>query len=72
MAHLQLSSYRQLLTHRLQSKSNGHLNNERNELNKTEIQCHTMEEFEELASAIWHGKLVFEVGDIVEARFQVS
>lgn len=66
MSHLQLSSCRQLLTHRLQAKSSGSISVE-----GTEAQCNVMEEFEEMAATIWHGHLVFEVGDHVEARYQV-
>jgi len=65
VAHLQLSSCRQLLTYRIQAKSGGSLYVE-----GTEAQCYVMEEFEEMASSIWHGKLVFEVGDHVEARYK--
>lgn len=64
VAHLQLASCRRLLTHRLQAKSGGSTYVE-----GTEAQCYVMEEFEEMASSIWHGKLVFEVGDAVEARY---
>jgi hypothetical protein len=65
VAHLQLSSCRVLLTHRLQAKSGGSIMVE-----GTEAQCYVMEEFEEMASSIWHGKVQFEVGDNVEARYQ--